>query len=199
MKSAMICFLILLLPSKAFDMVNRKSLIHRLKCLGFPSSFVYWIEACISDVHFSLVFNGIIKGFFSSSNGLWLGCPLSHFLFTVVMDSFSFLMDCDVDLHQYTPLSIGPCKVSHLLFTDAMLVVGKANFSSVSSLKSILADLESYMGLCINKDKSNLCGNHLQTFTRLIHDELGLISGNFPLNYFGLPLMAGALKFINFN
>lgn len=60
---------------KAFDKVNRHSIIHRLLNKGFPKKFTNWVEACIMDAPFSIVLNGSIQGFFPSTNGLRQGCP----------------------------------------------------------------------------------------------------------------------------
>lgn len=83
---------------KAIDKVNRVSLLHRLLTKGIPERFVKWIEACIMDIPFSIVLNGSIRGFFSSSNGLRQGCPLSPFLFTFAMDTLSCLIEKEVNL-----------------------------------------------------------------------------------------------------
>lgn len=40
---------------KAFDSINRASLLHRLNTKGFPKRFINWISACITDVKFSIV------------------------------------------------------------------------------------------------------------------------------------------------
>lgn len=123
---------------KAFDMVNHEALIQRLRVMGFPEIFVRWINACISNVNFSIILNGEINGFFNSSNGLRQGCPLSPFLFIIIMNSLSSLFDREINLRRYNPLIKGNWKISHLLFVDDLLVVGYSNSNVIMSLKHIM-------------------------------------------------------------
>lgn len=57
-------FLVKLDLRKSFDMINLDALLHRLKVKGFPSIFVRWISACITNVNFLVVLNDKIFGFF---------------------------------------------------------------------------------------------------------------------------------------
>lgn len=108
---------------KAFNSINRASLLHRLETKGFPQRFLKWVSACISDVKFSIILNGEIHGYFNYTIGLRQGCLLSPLLFTVAMDCFSNFLDKEVNLMKYQSLSIGECRVSYLLFADDLLAL----------------------------------------------------------------------------
>lgn len=43
---------------KAFDTINRKSIINRMAIIRFSRTFLDWIEACITDIPFSIICNG---------------------------------------------------------------------------------------------------------------------------------------------
>lgn len=47
---------------------------------------------CLDHPHFSILINGISKGFFNSSQGIRQGDALSPFLFTLVANVVSALM-----------------------------------------------------------------------------------------------------------
>lgn len=47
---------------------------------------------CLDQPHFSILFNGVSKGFFEFSRGLRQGDPLSPFLFSIMADFFNALM-----------------------------------------------------------------------------------------------------------
>lgn len=103
---------------KLFDTMNRQALLHCMSVKGCPPTFIKWVDACISNVDFSVVLNGEIKGYFSSVNGLREGCPLSPFLFTIVMDTLSQLFNREVNFNRYVPLVLGNYKLFHLLMTS---------------------------------------------------------------------------------
>lgn len=49
---------------KAFDVLNRESLLHRLMAKGFPPKFICWVKACISNVSFFIIiYNEILTTF----------------------------------------------------------------------------------------------------------------------------------------
>jgi hypothetical protein len=65
---------------KDFDHVNWDFLYYILRRDGFGSKWRKWISACISMARFSILINGSPHGFFSSSQGLRQGDPLSSSL-----------------------------------------------------------------------------------------------------------------------
>lgn len=184
---------------KAFDSVNRNSIIHRLTQKGFPTKFVNWISACILNIPFSIVLNGEIKGFFRSSNGLKQGCPLSLFLFTIAIDYFSCFLDDVVRKNDFPPYSIKDYGVSHLLFADDLLVVGEASMATAHSLNKCLTVLADTMGLVVNRGKSVICYTSGAKEGSAISNSLNINSGNFPFTYLGIPLALGKLNAIHFN
>lgn len=78
---------------KAYDRVDWDFLLWVLKQKCFGDRWIKWIKGCLDHLHFSILKNGTSKGFFDSSRGIKQGDPLSPFLFTLVLDGLSELME----------------------------------------------------------------------------------------------------------
>ncbi|KAL2235443.1 UNVERIFIED_CONTAM: hypothetical protein Sindi_1276500 [Sesamum indicum] len=55
---------------KAYDTVEWDFLIAVMEMFGFPTTFVKWIEECVSTPSFSVGLNGKPHGFFRGARGL---------------------------------------------------------------------------------------------------------------------------------
>ena len=82
---------------KAYDHVNWDFLLYMLEKYGFEERWRSWIHQCVSMVCFSVLINGTPADFFSSSQGVRQGDPLSPLLFVMVMEAFSRMMNVMVE------------------------------------------------------------------------------------------------------
>lgn len=147
-----------------------------------------------------MIVNGEVTGYFNSKLGLRQSCPLSPFLFSIVIDLLSCLLNKKVEVEKFTPLSHGPdFHISHLLFADDVLIFGKSNPSTTVSLRKSLDKLALYSGLCINDDNSSLCFSKQNNDTDTFYNLTSLLFGKFPFTFLGIPIMDGFLKSSYFN
>ena len=65
--------------------------------MGFGTRWMEWMWRCISTAKFSVLVNGVLASFFSSSKGLRQGDPLSPYLFVMGMEVLSALIRRVVD------------------------------------------------------------------------------------------------------
>ncbi|PKU60898.1 Putative ribonuclease H protein [Dendrobium catenatum] len=184
---------------KAFDSVSRSFLLHRLSQKGFPDIFVNWIKGCISDVHFSISVNGVLEGYFKSSSGLRQGCPLSPLLFCIAMDALSSSLDDNLGSH-FIGISNRNCNLSHLMYADDLLVIGKATRDNALALKDILLYFSKASGLFINTAKSTLIFSKSvnASLVSTVAGCLGISNVAEVITYLGLPISATRLRMSHF-
>ncbi|XP_020702911.2 uncharacterized protein LOC110114389 [Dendrobium catenatum] len=179
---------------KAFDSVSRDFLLSRLVQKGFPPLFVNWIKLCIKDVSFSILLNGAIEGYFSTSAGLRQGCPLSPYLFCLVMDAFSNLLEN----RGFKGISYENYALSHLLYADDVLIFGEAFVDNCNNLANILRDFTLSTRLHINYEKSAIMIPKNQRNVQDICQILSIHNIVNKITYLGIPLSFYRLKIEDF-
>jgi hypothetical protein len=78
--------------SKAYDRVDWHFLESTMHKMGFSHRWIQWIMACVTTVSYSIKFNGTLLEAFSPFRGLRQGDPLSPFLFLLMADGLSALL-----------------------------------------------------------------------------------------------------------
>lgn len=112
---------------------------------------------CVTGAQFSVLVNGCSEGFFKGSRGLRQRCPLSPFLFTIVMEFFSIMMDKYAASHMIaSPFVKGNITISHLMFADDLIIFSKASHFKAANLKHFLDHFKNFTGLGVNWSKSAL-------------------------------------------
>jgi hypothetical protein len=143
---------------KAYDHVNWEFLLFILQRCGFGEKWRNWIAFCISTVRYSVLINGEPLGFFSSSRGIRQGDPLSPFLFVIVMEAPSRMMEAIEASGLVAGFSVGSrnnpgLSVSHLLFADDTLILCGADEEHLRNLRCLFLCFEVVSGLKINLSK----------------------------------------------
>lgn len=165
-----------------------------LKCLlykiGLNENCTNWIMACVVDVNYAVLVNGIPSSYFTAARGLRQGCSLSPLLFILVMDTPSLHIQKAMKEKRCNPLKL--CRgisVSHNLFVDDILLSAMLCRDSWICLHVILGKFQKATGLCINVDKSSF---HLE--------DVNMEIGAFLTNLFNIkvsPLCVG-LKYLGY-
>ncbi|KAL2230770.1 UNVERIFIED_CONTAM: hypothetical protein Sindi_1671400 [Sesamum indicum] len=151
------------------------------KLFGFPPTFTWWIEECVSTTSFSIGLNGKPHGFFSGARGLRQGDPLSPYLF--VLDfQFTYHWKCESS------------KVFQMGFADDLLLFCKADLDSIRVFEGLdwFAELS---GLRLNVQKSHLIiSRSTQNLKNQMLEILVFQEGHLPMRYLGLPLISSRLS-----
>ena len=163
--------------------------------MGFGHRWRSWIKWCISIASFSILINGMPKGFFQSSKGLRQGDPLSLYLFVLGMDALSHLINKVVQRNFLSGFKFGgrdeeELVLSHLFYVDDTLLFCKANSDQMAHLVWILMWFEALSGLRINLSKSEIfLVGEIENAEELVV-ELGCKVGSLPSSYLALPISA---------
>ncbi|XP_077253652.1 uncharacterized protein LOC143892704 [Tasmannia lanceolata] len=162
---------------------------------SFFKSF-WWVSQCISTASFSILINGIPKGFFNSTNGLRQGDPLSPLLFCITMEMLTtFLNQALLHKHISSPFSKGDLTITHLLFAYDVMIFIDPSTESALGVKNCLAQFRNWSGLDINTLKSKIfftgCSDHVKEHVYAI---LNISEGVLPIKYLGLPLVTTRLS-----
>jgi len=143
--------------AKAFDCVDWGFIRIMLAKIGLRPQCINWIMACVENVQYAVIVNGIPSSFFKAERGLRQGCPLSPLLFILVMDSLSLQISHAVTERRCMPVKI--CRgisVLHNFFVDDVLLAAMLCRESWECIHGILCKFQSATGLVINKLKSML-------------------------------------------
>ncbi|KAF5477098.1 hypothetical protein F2P56_003774, partial [Juglans regia] len=94
-------------------------------------------------------------GYFPSSRGLRQGDPLSPFLFDIVMEALSCMVEVVVGAGFISGFSVGtnsngPSTISHLLFYDDTLIFCEAVGEQIQVLRVVLLCFQAISGLKVN-------------------------------------------------
>jgi hypothetical protein len=79
--------------TKSHDRANWTFLRLTFLQLGLNLNFINWIMGCLHSVSFDVLINGVPLRFFKASWGLRQGCSLSLFLFLIIEEALSRLLN----------------------------------------------------------------------------------------------------------
>jgi len=81
--------IVLLDIEKAFDCVNHNFLFEVLKRFNFGNKFIDWVRTFYADRKSYVINNGHLSGVIEMNRGIFQGCPISPYLFLLVIQTVS--------------------------------------------------------------------------------------------------------------
>ena len=136
---------------KAFDLVDRSILFHKLISIGLPSDLCTLLEYVSSSMQFSVRSNGALSSPFSTSNGLPQGDPLSALLFSILIhDLPKCLLNHGIDVGIKSSK-----KLKYILYADDLVLLS----NEPGDLQLGLNSLQQYCrdnNLVVNVSKTNV-------------------------------------------
>ena len=94
--------------------------------MGFSVKWCSLVESMLLAT-FEVVINECWSKLFCASNGLRQGDPIAPFLFLLVMEAFSKLMEWAINARVIVLLCKGSVSMSHILFADDLMIFSKVS------------------------------------------------------------------------
>jgi hypothetical protein len=184
--------------SKAYDRVGWGYLKLLLEKLGFHSKWVQWIMTCVSTVRYTVRFIGVPLAPFAPSRGLRQGDPLSPYLFLLVADGLSLILNHFEELGRLEDLKV--CRrapsISHLLFADDSLLFFRATAEQARQVRAAISIFERNSGQLLSPSKCSLMVREGRNdgMIQQLREILRVERIDFEEKYLGLPTPQGRLK-----
>ena len=143
---------------------------------------------CVSTTSFSIAINGDLYGFFPGKSGVRQGDPLFPYLFICCMEYLSrmLILACRQPGFRFHP-KCGIHDISHLAFTNDVLLLSHGDCSSVNGIFQQLTIFGKTAGLDINPKKSSIFFRGVSPRLKLsILHTTGFREGCFPFTYLGV-------------
>ncbi|GKA61194.1 putative reverse transcriptase domain, reverse transcriptase zinc-binding domain protein [Tanacetum coccineum] len=181
---------------KAYDTVNWRFLGFVLKCFGFHQTMINWVMACVKSPSYSICINGDIHGYFKGKRGLRQGDPLSPYLFTLVMEVLTLILQRRVRLsdsfrfHKHCE----ELRIINVCFADDLFIFARGDVESAKVVMDSLNEFKLVSGLVPSIPKSTVyfCNviNHVKS---AILNVMPFSEGTLPVKYLGVPLISSRL------
>ncbi|KAJ4779711.1 RNA-directed DNA polymerase (reverse transcriptase)-related family protein [Rhynchospora pubera] len=125
------------------------------------------MKSAFSGAKVTIAINGSTSGFITPTRGLRQGCPMSPYSFIIAMELFTRLMNKMERLGIIEGIKLAHTSpvLTHLIYADDLVVLGRAEQREFDSIKEYLACFGQVSGLIVNPAKSKIW------FSRACGDE----------------------------
>ncbi|KAL3518254.1 hypothetical protein ACH5RR_020843 [Cinchona calisaya] len=179
--------------AKSYDRIEWSFLSAIINKMGFNTTWINWIMACVSSFSYSFNLNGDKVGSVKPARGIRQGDPLSPYLFILCAEGFTSLLNQACWNKQITGLKIcknGP-SISHLFYADDSLIFCRASNEEANKVMEIIHYYEATSGQLVNFQKSSIfiSRNTTQTMKDNICHIFGEVKCVTQGKYLGLPMV----------
>ena len=138
---------------KAFDTVEKKTIIAALKCFNFGAQFTKFIETILKNTQSAVKNGGWLSNWFTTSRGVRQGCCVSPLLFVLVVELLAIKIRKRDDIKGVLRDSVLQDNLKLLQYADDMTLLLK----NEADLNVCLGEIDTFSkisGLKLNKKKS---------------------------------------------
>ncbi|GKC45282.1 hypothetical protein Tco_1063004, partial [Tanacetum coccineum] len=183
---------------KAYDTVDWNFLNDSLIGFGFHPRMIGWIMECVKTTSFSISINGCLHGYFKGKRGLRQGDPLSPYLFTLVMEVLTLMLNRRVrqsdsfTFHRYC----SQLNIINLCFADDLFLFAHGDVDSTRVIMEALEEFKNASGLTPSLPKSTAYFCNVLNYVKIgILGILPFEEGTLPVKHLGVPLVPSWLLY----
>jgi len=174
---------------KAFDSVELHMINKCLKSFGFGPNLMKWIDCIYKNNKSCIINNGHISEFFSLERGLRQGCPLSPYLFIIVVELLAISIRHN---KMIKGIYIGQqeCKINQ--YADDTFLSLTDDKDSLTEVFETINKFSKISGLVLNKEKTEILNinNKDDVQNKWLRDNVRLL---------GITINKSVAKMININ
>ncbi|XP_022003929.1 uncharacterized protein LOC110901406 [Helianthus annuus] len=157
---------------------------------------VNWVMSCVTSTSYSISINGEIHGYFKGQRGLRQGDPISPYLFTLVMEVLTSILQHAANSHAGFRFhnNCKKQKIINLCFADDLFLFARGDTVSVKVIMESLNMFRDMSGLVpsLSKSTSFFCNVPTRVKNQIV-DFVPFAEGSLPIKYLGVPLIASRL------
>lgn len=162
------------------------------KFFCFPNEMIKLIMSCVSTTTISILINGGKSSSFKPTRGICQGDPFSPYLFILCMEYLGFLINESSRMKDWIPLKASRqiLGISHLFFTNDLMLFAKANKARATSIKNVLSKFCKESRQLVSPEKSCIyfSPNVSPNIREDICDVLDIVETSNLGKYLGFPL-----------
>lgn len=124
---------------KAYDTLQWDIILATLVKMHFSSIWIAYIKACLYSTSFSIIVNGSRTDLFHPSRGVRQGDPLSPYLFILVAQNLSAILNYTRQLNLIHGFSNNlSINFNHLMYVDDLIIITTASRKSARNINFYL-------------------------------------------------------------
>ena len=136
---------------KAFDSIDHNFIFKCLNYFNFGSSFINWVKLFYKAAQSCVINNGHMSDYFNIERGVRQGCPLSPYLFILVIEILYSAVRKDIDIKGITMYNR---EIKNTAFADDATFILDGSKKSFIKLIDKINEFSSVSGLKLNSNKS---------------------------------------------